>query len=233
MDTAERRQLFQLNLEKYVQLELEDKDADKAYPDVSFFIQSVQECEEAYYSELMHQLNGKSLEELRSIGPHGTVIDLIDAILAEEPAIEAEPSWVEKLTAHGRTWYDDATDQLRQFLHEIDLSRLGSGPAPAYSGLMSGDDGTSEDKQTSKSYTISDDEMGLVMIVAKQLTSEYLCNVEITVSVEELFGDFSGITIILQSDSSTFQQATDMLGKAVFNDIDQDTLDQMSVIMRL
>ncbi|MFN8456668.1 MAG: hypothetical protein U0401_18705, partial [Anaerolineae bacterium] len=119
--------------------------------------------------------------------------------------------------AHGRAWLEQETGRWRQLA--LSLAALGQAPqgTPTLAGMMSL--APSASSILGAIEIISPDnnyEVKLAVVAEPTATAEELCRVEVAVSYQHRFGDFSGIEVTLWWGDSVHTKETDALGRASF-----------------
>ncbi|MBV7333444.1 hypothetical protein KFU94_35465 [Chloroflexi bacterium TSY] len=225
---------------EYVQLELEGQDAERIYPDVSFHIETCDECEIAYYQEFRAQADKKSLQDLRILGERPLVASVLERMVPPTSLLLPESSWVQQAIESGEAWLERGTKRLRQL--SIALSNLqGELPSAAVPiGMMSSD---VDIEDQSNVLQVSPVELGLEirLVLTNEPESskediasdEELCKLDVAVTfLQERFGDFSGVTIRLQGKEKVYREAvTDVLGKVSFGRLPRAELETLTLIV--
>jgi hypothetical protein len=230
-------QTCQANLGEYVRMELSGQDVDRVQPEMSFHIEICETCEAVYYREFRKQGQRKSIAELQQVGQRSEVAKTLQQIVWP---VAPDPGWQEIAFDQGRAWLERETGRWRQLW--LSLTDLGQTLAMgetlegglALEGLMQVTE-PSIPVLSSMAIASPDGSFDLKLIVGPDPTAggEALCLVEGAITLEERFGDFSGVRItLLWGDTSTVQK-TDTLGKVSFTGLPCGQLVSMSMIVEL
>lgn len=228
---------FLEQLREYVRLELEGQQADQIYPHVAYYIESVPQCEAAYDEEFRRQGTLKTTMELRAVGRETD----LDSLLEDLRTHSAGPSennprhrWLERAFSGGRAWIEQSTDRWRRLDFNIPALELDTESPQLLPGFMSADSVSSADKTVR--LDLPEDatvEIKLAIKSASPGDGEGLHILEIAVTPQEHFGDFSGIEVTLLLGNTISQQATDIFGKVVFHNLPPDRLTDMRLIVSI
>lgn len=221
----------QARLADFVRLELTGQTAEQTYPEVAFHLESCSKCEVIYYREFRAQGQHRSLSELQQIGQQSQVVQVLQQIV---PPIGPQPSpasdWYEIALTHGRAWLEKETGRWRQLV--LSLATLDQAPhgVSALAGLMSLAPsaasvlGTIEVISPDENYEIK-----LAVVADPTAAAEDLCRVEVAVSCQDRFGDFSGIEVTLGWGDSAHTRETDALGRVSFASLPREQLPFMNL----
>lgn len=228
---------FHAHLADYVRLELAGEAAEAIYPEIAFYITAFPECEAAYDREFRSQGLRKTIPELQQLGQREettTVMQHIGAATKPEPVLTPDPNWVEVALNEGRAWLERGTQRWRQLLLALPAFPSGQASAPALAGLMNANPTTSS--PLGSSYIApakANFELRLAVSSDAIVGKEGLCQLEVTVTLHERFGDFSGVLITLLWGNAAQQQTTNALGKVTFRELPSEQLSTMHLLVTL
>jgi hypothetical protein len=158
----------------------------------------------------------------------------LENFLAEAPASahEPEPSSLEMTFRYGRAWLDSQTRHLRQIW--LSLSSIGGGleQAPALAGIM-GADKVIEPRPAAIHVARPDAgfEIKVTVKPEPQTGDEERCQLDVDVALEERFGDFSGVRVVLLHDGQADSQVTNPQGEVSFSGLPCGQLAMMSLVV--
>jgi hypothetical protein len=208
----------QVHLADYIRLELAGQAAEQTYPEVALHVETCPKCEVAYYREFRAQGQRKSVPELQQIGQRSQVAQVMQQIVSPAgPQPIPDPSWYEIALTHGRAWLEQETGRWRQLV--LSLATLGQGPhgTPALAGLMSLAPSAASVLGDIEIISPDDNyEIKLAVVSDSTAAAEDMCRVEVAVSCQDRFGDFSGIEVTLWWGGSAHTRETDALGRVSF-----------------
>ena len=217
---------FLEQLVDYVRLELAGENADDTYPDIAFYIERSQECENTYYQEFRRQGLQKSLAELRQLGNREQVAGVMQQILdstTSEDTSPLDPAWYEVAIEQGRAWIDRQTERWRQVRFVLTGLSLGGQPTPAFSGFMSAEAKTTNTQQAELYIAPEGADLQVqVHVIPEPDPHAVHCQLEVNVDWQDGFGDYSGAVVRLIQAGRVDSQTTDALGKARFNNLPLD-----------
>lgn len=225
----------QAKLADFVRLELAGQAAEQTYPEVAFHVETCPKCEAIYYREFHTQGQRKSVPELQQIGQRSQVAQVMQQIVSPVgPEPIPDPSWTEIALTHGRAWLEQETGRWRQLM--LSLATLGQAPhgTSALAGLMSL--APSATSVLGAIEIISADynyEIKLAVVADPTAAAEDLCRVEVAVSCQDRFGDFSGIEVMLWWGDSAHTRETDALGRVSFEGLPCQQLPFMNLSVML
>lgn len=221
----------QAKLADFVRLELTGQTAEQTYPEVAFHVESCSKCEAIYYREFRAQGQRKSLLELQQIGQRSQVAQVMQQIVSPVgPQPIPDPSWYENPLTHGRAWLEQETGRWCQLM--LSLATLGQAPhgTPALAGLMSLTPSSASVLGAIEIISPDDNyEIKLVVVADPTAAAEDLCRVEVAVSCQDRFGDFSGIEVTLGWGDSARTGETDALGRVSFEGLPRQQLPFMNL----
>lgn len=223
---------FQIYLKKYVQLELDGQDADAAYPEVALLIDIFDECQEAYYEEFHRQGQSRSVADLKNLGNHEAVEHEMSQILPSE-------NWYEVTLADGIAWLEEGTNAWRRFLPSLSNFQIPGESPVAIGGYLSGEDKQEAEQRSEEGRTLhfSPEKANFEMKVQVQpdlsVTQKNFCLLNITVTLLDRLGDFSGVQISLIWNGNLLTKITDSLGKVQFSKFPCDQLFSMNLVVTL
>jgi hypothetical protein len=194
-------------------------------------VETCAQCEAAYYREFRAQGQRKSVPELQQIGQRSLVAQVMQQIMSPVgPQPIPDPGWYEIALAHGRAWLEQETGRWRQLMLSLaTLSKLPQ-PRPALTGLMGADSatvsilGTIEITSPDQNFEIK-----LVVMADPTVADEEACRVEVAISCQDRFGDFSGIAVTLWWGDSAQTRETNSLGKVYFSGLPCRQLSSMNL----
>lgn len=206
---------FEDDLKHYVQLELAGNNAEAVYPECAFHINTSVECRDAYLHEL-HRQSHTHIDD--------ALLQQARQLLQANPAPAPAPyhQWLEQAVAHGRGWLERATQQWRQveiLFSELHAPTTGS---PAYSGLMGDEEAGAQELIGALQVMPEDANFELTVRMSSTEAGEDAQarrQAEITVTMLDTFGDYSGIDVYLTWDDQTQHATTDALGRVYFTDL--------------
>lgn len=231
--------MFQNNLVDYVRLELLGEAVEEIYPEISFYIDTIPACEDAYYQEFRSQGLTKSASELQQLGQSDMFRETLQQIVFRAspewiPAVATD--WVEVALDYGRGWLEQETARWRQLLVHLSPAQVGDERlATATSGLM----GNEIDFNNTDSYQWQIAPKGANFVLHVILSLEPVpeqkdrCRLDITVTLRDRFGDFSGVDVILSWADVQQKRTTDPLGKVSFTGVPCDISSAMSLVVQL
>ena len=156
---------------------------------------------------------------------------LIGAETARPMVAAPDPTWLEQAFEVGRAWLEQESGYWRQVA--VALSNLGqaSGSAPALSGLMG--EPTEAAPTGQRRLMIAPAEAGFELEISVSPDGNDLCQVVVSLTLLDRFGDFSGAQVTLQWGSEVQVAQTDPLGEATFRGLPCDQFDHMNLTMTL
>jgi hypothetical protein len=220
----------QTHLPDYVHLELSNQNAEQAYPEIAFHIETCSRCEAVYYREFRTQGQHKTVAELQQVGDRTQVESLIQRILASPLLTPPNTNWRQIALDYGRAWLEAETGRWRQLW--LSLAGLGNVPrkTPALAGMM-GLDSTPPDVWGTWEISSPDANVEIKLIVVPDATpiDQDRCRVDIALTLKDYFGDFSGVQITLLWDETAYIKETDVWGKVSFTGLPCHQLPSMSL----
>lgn len=215
---------FQQQLTEYVRLELTNQDADTMYPQIALLVETSPECKEAYYLEYRRQVLAVPASELGNLGRRPKHLD-----------IQLDPgSNIYRKAVDGITLLlERGTDICRGLQFELPTFSLGLDHALAPSGMMSDAKAGSEGQSRKIPIRVPEGAPVELMIEVKESQDPALCILEAAVELEGRFGDYSGVTIILEWADQVREAVTDEVGLVRFDDLPQADLPRMRVRVNL
>lgn len=219
---------FQQLLPEYVQKEIDGQDADVAYPQLALLVETSPEHEEAYHLEYRKQVMAMSAEELNALGQAPAPWDASIVAFTAPEALDAVDSIYPKVVDSITLWIERGVEICRGL--EFDMPKLSgeSTMAAAGAGMMGDEHSESAPKKESVHVSPAGAPLELT-IDAKECPQKELCVLEIAVELEGRFGDYSGVTIMLEWGEQFREAVTDVLGHARFSDLPRTQLPQMRV----
>jgi hypothetical protein len=155
------------------------------------------------------------------------------------PPVRPEPArgWIEQGLAQGRAWLEPLTQRWREVQLYLDQLLTGPDARPAYAlaGLMG--EGAPSDWPVTLSGRFAPElanfELTLVVTPEPALAGEMQCQLEVTITLHDSFGDYSGVAVPLSWGDQGRTGTTDSLGKVIFEHLPCWELLATSLMLRL
>ena len=213
---------FEEDLVDYVRLELEGQNVEDTYEDWAFHIQTSIECYNAY----LHELQRQSLERV-----DGAVLQRVSTLLQSadnQSSVQPAANWLIRTIEHGRAWLESESQRWRQI--EVSLSGLtmGSPDTQAAVGLMS-DESAQAVASGGLQLTPDDSNFELDVVISPDENSPALCQADVTVTLIDRFGDYSGSVVYLAWEETVNHGSTDELGRVRFSSLPKTKLNKMNL----
>lgn len=230
--------LFQEYLTDYVRLELSGETAEIVYPVIAYFIETIPQCEAAYYEEFQRQGEQTPIEVLRRINAQDNLEPWPLFLQEREPdsdfAPEPQPNWYEMSLEHGKAWLDEETDRWQQIWLTLASAFARPDNRQALAGLMRSSPSTEPAATTLMRVGGDDADIEVVVAVRPDpFMPEDYSILEVAIDRQDVFGDFSGIEVSLRLDEESHQAITDSLGKARFDKIANTLLQSADTPLQL
>lgn len=220
-------------LPEYVRRELANEPLEGIYAAVTDHLQSCAACEALYYREFRRQGLAKPLAELQQVGRRAAVAAVMEQILAPTvPETAPRDEWRQVIFDYGQGWIERAGEAWRQV--EVFLGNLGRPGefAPALAGLMSAG---ADREPASAGLAVAPEgaNFELHIGVVAHPEDDQLCDLEVTLTLYDRFGDYSGVEVTLLHERAVQQAVTDSLGKVRFAALNCDELKTARLVVHL
>jgi hypothetical protein len=213
-------------LSAFIDAELDGENAPVRFPKVVEHLASCEACQQEY----------REMKQLLALERTGELVEPPVASSFDFSYLDSvpdpDPDLYQMSVRGGFAWFERGTDRLRQLRIFLATWETGQTATPALSGLMRVE---GEEVPTVQTLHVIPEGVGLdaTFTVKPDAPIEGLCQVEVTIAVQDHFGDFSGTQVTLLWDDTARSGVTNALGEVTFAGLPCAALTAMELLVVL
>jgi hypothetical protein len=214
-------------LPDYLQAEREGQAHEERWHAVALHLETCPHCaaEYATLSDLVALAYGE-----RGVEPPRYPVPKLAFL---HPSLAPDPNWYQVALDYGRAWLEKETGRWRQLW--LSLPTLGDRQqrAPALAGLMGEVAVPPPSVHRTLAPANANFEIELTVVPDPTSDDADLCRVDVALTLQDRFGDFSAVQVTLLWGSDARTEETDALGQVSFTGLPCDQLASMRLIVTL